>query len=218
LSLVTRKLALKARATRMAETRRRIVHAAYDLHRSVGPARTTISAIAARAGVQRHTVYQHFPNELELAAACTEYGLSLDPQPDPAELATIRDPYERLRTALDQQYGYYRRNEALLANTLRDAPQMQEQLQAAGNDLDALPEIVQRFFAQPIMLRDALMGGWSVPDARADHLRAAIGLAIDFRTWQVLTREQGMTDEQAVGLMFAFVRCLAIPPADGDDA
>ncbi len=90
-----RKLKLRARAERMAQTRQRITRAAYDLHRTVGPSRTTISAVAALAGVQRHTVYQHFPDEWAVYAACTAYGLDLDPKPDPAALARIPDPEER---------------------------------------------------------------------------------------------------------------------------
>jgi AcrR family transcriptional regulator len=208
-----RKLNLKARAERMAETRRRIVRAAYELHRTVGPTRTTISAIAARAGVQRHTVYQHFPDELTLSGACTEYGLALDPQPDPDALARIPEPEERLRAALAQQYGYYRRNESLLANVVRDAPQQQQRLQAAGLDWQAVPEAVRGFFEQPVRLRDALVPGWGVSGTGDPLLRAALGLAVDFGTWRTLARDQGLDEEQAVELMVRLVLCAATPPA-----
>ncbi|MDP9375879.1 MAG: TetR/AcrR family transcriptional regulator [Chloroflexota bacterium] len=210
-----RKLNLKARAARMAETRQRIVRAAYDLHRTVGPARTTISAIAGQAGVQRHTVYQHFPDELALSGACTEYGLALDPQPDPAVLAGIPDPEARLRAALAQQYGYYRRNESLLANVLRDAPLLQQRLQAAGLDWRAVPEAVRRFFEQPDRLQDALVPGWPVHGTSGSLLRAALGLAVDFGTWRTLTRDQGLDEEQAVELMVKLVVCAARMPESG---
>ena len=77
-----RKYELKQRAEEMAETRRRITEAAVDLHRTVGPARTTLSAIAKRAGVQRHTVYRHFPTETELFGACSAHYFTANPWPD----------------------------------------------------------------------------------------------------------------------------------------
>jgi AcrR family transcriptional regulator len=206
-----RRLRLKARAERMAQTRQRIVQATCDLHRTVGPARTTISAIAERAGVQRHTVYQHFPDELALHGACTAHGLALDPLPDPAELGAIADPPARLRAALAQQYGYYRRNESLLDNAIRDAPLMQQRLQAAGLGWGDLPETVRRFREQPVHLRETLVPGWPVHDARRPLLRAALGLALDFGAWRALVREQGLDDEQAVDLMVQFVACTLGP-------
>src|SRR5262249_16636340 len=43
-----RKYELKKRAEEMAETRRRITEAALELHGTVGPSRTTLSAVARR--------------------------------------------------------------------------------------------------------------------------------------------------------------------------
>src|SRR5687768_13625172 len=98
-----RKLRLKARAERMAETHERIARAAYELHASVGPARTTISGIAERAGVQRLTVYKHFPHDRDIFQACTDYFLTLDPPPDPTAWGQVADPPRRLRRALDRK-------------------------------------------------------------------------------------------------------------------
>ena len=203
-----RKLRLRARAASMEETRRRIVRAALELHAAVGPARTTVSAVAERAGVQRHTVYQHFPDPLALAGACTAYGLSLDPQPDPAAL-TGADPEARLREGLTLQYGYYRRNEALLANALRDTPAMQERLRAAGLDWAAVPEVVRGFFEQPARLRDALAAGWAGRGTPPAQLNAALGLAVDFWTWRTLARGYGMSDAAAADLVTRLVTCAA---------
>ena len=47
-----RKYELKKRAEQMGETRLRITEAAIELHGSVGPSRTTMSAVAERAGVE----------------------------------------------------------------------------------------------------------------------------------------------------------------------
>ena len=74
---------LKARAERYQKTRQRIVEAAVELHRTAGPARTTITDIAKRAGVERQTVYNHFPDELSLFKACSAHNRSLNPPPDP---------------------------------------------------------------------------------------------------------------------------------------
>ena len=204
-----RKLQLRVRAKRMAGTRRRIVEAAYDLHCTIGPARTTISAIAERAGVQRHTVYQHFPDELALFGACSAHGLALDPPPDPAEVGAIRDPRARLRATLAQLYGYYRRKESLLSNLARDEPELLQR--HAGVDWRDVPESVRRYMELPANLREALAAGWPVRGRRRSRLRAVLGLALDFGTWRVLTRDGGLDHDEAVELMVHLVSCAATP-------
>ena len=118
---MNRKYELKERARRQAETRQRIVEAAVDLHTSVGPARTTISGIAERAGVERHTVYAHFPDDRTLFRACSEHWEARHPLPDIATLAEIEDPARRLRRALGEMYAWYESVEADLALFVRDA-------------------------------------------------------------------------------------------------
>src|SRR5438552_15155801 len=81
-SPMARKYQLKRRAERQEETRQRIVEATIALHQTVGGAGATISAIAARAGVERPTVYRHFPDERALLTACTGHYLALNPPPD----------------------------------------------------------------------------------------------------------------------------------------
>src|SRR3712207_3760229 len=107
---------LKSRAERYQQTRQRIVEATMELHRTAGPARTTITDIAKRAGVERQTVYNHFPDELSLFKACSAHNRSINPPPDPEPWKLIPDPEERLRRALAEVYAYYRRNEQMLAN------------------------------------------------------------------------------------------------------
>ena len=115
-----RKYELKKRAEQREETRRRIVEAAIDLHRTSGPARTTISAIAEHAGVQRHTVYAHFPDERELGLACSELYMDRNPMPDP-DAWEEAEGEARLRLGLTELYRYYAANEQMMANVLRDA-------------------------------------------------------------------------------------------------
>src|SRR5215510_11103703 len=106
MKLMARTYTLKRRAEQQAETRRRIVEAAVDLHGSVGPARTTVSMIAERAGVQRHTFYAHFPDERSLQMACSGLAFERDPPPDAAPWRSIEDRSERLRTGLAALYAW----------------------------------------------------------------------------------------------------------------
>jgi AcrR family transcriptional regulator len=185
-----RKYELKERARRQAETRERIVEAAVGLHTSVGPARTTISAIAERAGVERHTVYAHFPDERTLFRACSAHWRAQHPIPEFALLARIEDPERRLRGALSEMYGWYERVEPHLALFVRDAP-----LVAAG--AETLGETTAKISA----FADALARG----RPRRKSVRAAVGHALEFETWRSLVRRQGLTRSQAVDAMLRFV-------------
>ncbi len=106
---MTRKYDMKRRAKRQEETRQRIVEATVELHKTVGMARTTISAIAEKAGVERLTVYRHFPDERALFSACSGHWNAANPPPDPASWTQVADPEERLRSALSEVYAYHRR-------------------------------------------------------------------------------------------------------------
>ena len=192
-----RKLKLKARAERQAQTRQRIVAAAVELHSTVGPARTTISAIAERAGVQRQTVYAHFPDERSLLIACSAHVRASVPPPDLAPWQAIRDPERRLAIALSELYAYFRRTADSWRAILRDAevaPLVREMAEARR--LGYLQEV-----------RDVLAVGWKVSGRRRTKLSATIGLAVHFRTWDTLTSIQGLDDLQAADLMTELVRC-----------
>src|ERR1700682_5356106 len=105
-----RKYELKVRAEKQAETRRRIVEATSFLHEEVGPARTTVAEIARRAGVQRLTVYNNFPNETELFDACGQHSMERNPPPDPWAALALDNPLKRLRAVLGPLYPWYRKN------------------------------------------------------------------------------------------------------------
>ena len=193
---------MKKRAERQRETRRRIVEATVELHRTRGPAGTTISEVARRAGVNRLTVYNHFPDTTDLLKACSKSWTERHPAPDPSPWAQIGDPTERLRTALTELYGFYARTEPMRANVLRDAQTMPE--------LAALLEgsVVPYLEA----LRDLLAEGWAVVTGRRRHLLATLKLAIDFHTWRSLERESGLSREEAVETMLEAVRSSASRP------
>ena len=182
---------LGKRAERQAETRRRIVEAALELHMTVGPRDTTVSAIAERAGVERLTVYRHFPDEKHLFAACTAHYMSLHPPPDPRSWSGIHDPGERLRRGLSEQYAWFAENERRQASILRDV----EAVRARHSLPDRPP------FEAPAV--DVLASGWRVRGGAIQRLRSAIGHALSFYTWRSLEREQKLARREAVELMVA---------------
>src|SRR5438132_2102763 len=183
---------LQRRAERMAETRRRIAHAAVELHASIGPMAATITAIAERAGVQRHTVYSHFPDEHSLFRACVAHGLSLWPLPDPSRWAEIGDPQHRLATALDELYGYFERTEPMWTNVSRDLPA-----------LPALAKANAPVFAHWDAMRRALSVG---PPGRRRRSRALVGHFLAFTTWRSLARDERLTRPEIVAVAVAAIR------------
>jgi AcrR family transcriptional regulator len=171
----------------MAETRRRIVDAAVHLHTSLGPGRTSVSAIAERAGVQRHTVYAHFPSERELFRACSAHWDGLHPFPDVSRWLGEEEPDARLRRALGDLYAWYEEVEVDLALFARDA--------------DVLGEVAAENEAARRELADLLSRG--LPRRKA--VRAAVGHALAFETWRSLVRREGLSRAQAVDAMVRLV-------------
>jgi AcrR family transcriptional regulator len=196
--VVGRRYQLRRRAERQDRTHRRIVEAVVALHEEVGPARTTISAIAERAGVQRLTVYRHFPDESALYGACKARFDEMHPPPDPAQWECIENPTARLASALGQLYAHFRATEPMLANIHRDAPLVP----ALGPVLATVATYWERVSA-------VLLVGWEVPDDERQLLAAALGHALEFHTWRGLVRHQGLSDDQSVALMVRLVACAA---------
>lgn len=196
---MTRRYELKQRARTQTETRQRIVEATVDLHGSVGPARTTISAIAERAGVQRLTVYRHFPDERLLFQACSGHWAVLHPRPDPSSWSALEIPEERLRVALREIYAYFGATERMSANVRRDLPQ-----------LPVLQEVAAPFARHWEAVRKALDSGWKTRGRKRALVRAVIGHAVEFETWQSLVRSQGLTDGEAVEVMVRLARAAQV--------
>jgi AcrR family transcriptional regulator len=182
---MTRKYTLRRRAEQQADTRQRIVEAAMALHGTVGPARTTYSLLAEKAGVQRHTLYAHFPDERSLLLACSGHHLEMDPPPAAGPWAGIADRHERLRRALAEIYTWYDRNAELLASVLRDAEQ------------HALLREISHMRLGPVFAAWAAALG----DAEASPARnAMLGVALSFHTWRTLS-ESGLGIEKAAEAM-----------------
>jgi len=179
----------RQRAEHEAETRRRITESAVELHGTLGPARTSISAIAEHAGVRRSTVYRHFPDEDALFEACSSHWAAANPLPDLARWAAIADDGERLVTALRDLYAYFARAEPMLENLLRDeqhVPGVARQFAEFRAYFDTAREVVG-------------------PQGAGDITESATGHALSFRTWQSLVREQGLTERDAVQVMCRLV-------------
>ena len=196
----TRPYRLRKRADAMEDTRRRITEAAVELHGSVGPARTTMSAVAERAGVQRQTVYRHFPTEEHLFAACSGHFAETHPRPDVEAWRAIPDPAARLDAALDELYAYYERTEPMYTNLLRD-----ETLVAP------VAARLPRFRGYLDEAARVLAADWGARGGRRTLVVAAARHAVDFHTWRSLARDGGVTRSAAVDLAAAMVRRAAGP-------
>ena len=195
---MTRKYELKRRAEHRERTRRRIIEATLELHGTVGPARTTISAIAERAGVRRMTVYRHFPDERALFEACTAHGYATYPPPDPTFWKGIADPEERLRRGLGELYAHYRLTGSMWVKFLRDA-----------DEIEVLAELgVAPYLEYLGKVREVLAVGWGIRGDQRKRLIAALGHALELQSWLSLTERQGLDDEQAVNFMVRMVRCV----------
>jgi AcrR family transcriptional regulator len=194
-----RKYELKQRAEEMARTHQRITDAAIGLHGTVGPSRTTLSAVAQRAGVERRTLYRHFPTEAELFEACSAHYFTANPWPDLDDWRAVRDPHERLERALDELFAYYERTEPMFSNVLRDA-----------EVLDFARDAVAPLEAYLDDAVEVLSSGRRSRGRRRRVLKGALRHAVSFSTWRSLS-SNGVARSDAVRLISALVE-----DADGD--
>jgi AcrR family transcriptional regulator len=183
---------MRARRENVEDTRRRITQATIRLHERVGPAATTVSAVAEEAGVTRLTVYRHFPDEESLVAACSAHWRGLHPRPDPTSWAGIADPEQRLRIALAETYAWARTAAPMMTKIHRD--------------LDAMPAFVGAFLARDERERVAVLAvGLRARGRRLRLLKAALAHALHMWTWESLCVDGGLSDEEAASLMTASV-------------
>lgn len=188
---MARAYTLKRRAENQAATRQKIVEAAVDLHTTVGPSATTVSMIAEKAGVQRHTFYAHFPDERSLLLACSGHAAARDPMPKADAWEAVADPRARAAVGLREVYAWYGRNADLTASVLRDAerhPIVREMVALRrGRVYDVYREVLGKGLGP-------------------DGLRL-LDLALSFHTWRSLVGEGGLASDEAADLMARTVTC-----------
>jgi AcrR family transcriptional regulator len=180
------------------ETHRRITESTVALHEELGPARTTISAVAERAGVRRSTVYRHFPTEEALFAACSSHWRAANPPPDLRDWVALDDPGERTLRAFGELYAFYGRTRAMYDSLLRD-----ESL------VPTVQRLLRDFYGYLEAIQDALMAGRGLRGKAARRTRAAVGHAVAFPTWRSLVLEQGLAADDAAALMASLVETSA---------
>jgi len=188
-----------ARRESVEQTRLRITEATMRLHEHVGPAATTVSAVADLAGVTRLTVYRHFPDEESLVRACAGHWGALHPRPDPATWASIDDPVRRLRAALSDTYTWSRHAAPMMTKIYRD--------------LHVMPAFVSEYLSQDQQSRVAVLSkGFPAPGRNTQRLRTALAHAMDFRTWHSLCVLGELRDDEAIQLMTATVSAAVHTP------
>lgn len=190
----TRKYRKTRRAEQESQTRDRIVEALVTLHQEVGPASTTVKAVAEKAGVQRLTVYRYFPDETAMLDACSSHWWNLNPPPDPSSWTDIGKPDERCLTAIAAFFHYYRRTEQMWTKLYRDM-----------DDVKALKDIMKQFEGLLDNMRDELVAAWKVKGKRKQQLSATIRHCLTFSTWQSLSN-QNLSDKQMLDLVAGWLQ------------
>jgi AcrR family transcriptional regulator len=195
----------KKRALQQSETRDRIVLATMALHEEVGPRDTTVSAIAERAGVQRLTVYRHFPDDSALFQACTSRWLELNPPPDPEAWSKLEEPMARMRKALELFYVYYRSGERMWSRAHRDL-----------EEVPALEAPMAEYAGFLKAVRDDLLTDWRLSKRAAERLRITLDHALRFQTWRSLA-QAGLTDAAMTDLVCGWIHCASSDSATQSD-
>ncbi len=193
LNMKKRKYTKSLRAEQQDKTREKIVEAAVVLHQSLGPANTSIKAIAEKAGVQRLTVYRHFPDDASLFMACSSHYFAQYPPPNMADWTSIADPKERTRQALLSFYRFYRITENMLTSVYRDI-----------DKVEALRLPMEQFHGYLDQVRDDLLACWQPKPADKKNLAVTLGHALRFSTWASLKNEN-LSDNKIVELVMSWM-------------
>ena len=191
--MTKRKYQLKRRAERQEETRQRILDATVALYEQVGVLGTTISAVAEQAGVERLTVYRHFPDETALLTTMMTSYLEAHPFPDSETWRDIADPEARLRIGLTAAYTYHQQTEGLIGPLIQGLPYK-----------PVICDTLETYSAYWMHVQRILAVGWDVSDPAL--IAAAVGHSLSFKTWHSLVRDLGLDNAQAIELMASMVQ------------
>lgn len=190
---------MSRRAELVDQTRQRITEATVRLHTTVGPANTSVAAIAQEAGVTRLTVYRHFADLDELFEACRAHWRAENPPPDARAWPETTGLEARARRALTELYAWYREHA--------------EELFPIDRDVAAMPPSSQnRMRDDNHRLGDLLLAGDVPGGEQGRQLRAVARHLLDYRTWRSLAVQQGLSDAEAVEIG---VRLLTVLAATG---
>lgn len=174
------------RAENEEQTRIRIIEAAMNLHEELGPANTSIKAIAEQAGVQRLTVYRHFQDEASLFQACTSHWLACHPPPAVEEWSEITEVARKRLTAFSSLYRYYRETQNMWQASYRDA-----------GKVAALRKPMSDFEKYLDSIRNELAGPSVGKSGGKESVRITLRHALQFSTWQSLNKEKLSDDKMA---------------------
>jgi AcrR family transcriptional regulator len=188
-----RKYKQTRRAEKSQNTRQQILEATMALHEDPGPAQTSIKAVAERAGVQRLTVYRHFPDETSLFEACTSHWIELNPLPVISELSSIQNPLERASQALLRFYAYYRKTSKMWSAAYRDV-----------GKVEALKGPMKKIESYLDSVRDDLLDQWKTDKKARQQISITLRHCLRFSTWQSLEKEQ-LSDEKMVDLVIQWL-------------
>lgn len=192
--MTNRSYKLNERARAQAETRQRIVEAAVQLHEELGPRATTVSAIADRAGVQRLTVYRHFPDDAAMFHACTTHWNERNPAPDRALWVEETDPMARARAAVGAFAAYYRRTRGMWTVAYRDGPSIEALKEPMSHYADYI-DAVANDIAEPF---------GATGEAKARIFETA-RMVLRFPVFDGLASD-GLDDEAITGLAMAWLQ------------
>lgn len=179
---------MQKRAESRDETRQRIVEATAALHEEIGPRATSIKAIAERAGVQRLTVYRHFPDETAVFKACTQHWLAQHPPPEVADWGDIDDPLEKALSAIHAFQSYYQREQRMWTASYQDVEQV-----------PALQGPMAEFSAYLDQLVEELTGAFAARGKVRQALRMTLRHLVDFPAWLALERN-GVGNKEKLAL------------------
>jgi AcrR family transcriptional regulator len=191
-----RKYAKKRRAEQQEQTRERIVEAAVALHEELGPRDTTITAVAERAGVQRLTVYRHFPDDAALFRACSSHWIALHPLPEIHDWSNKIGAEVRSLAALQMLYRYYRRTEAMWTSVYRDA-----------DEIPALQPVMAAIHDHMLGIRNDLLAAWRPAASRRRELTVTLDHCLRFTTWKSL-QQDGLGDRAMAQLALRWARAV----------
>jgi len=194
LNMSTRKYTKTRRAQQESQTRERIVEALVELHQELGPANTSVKAVAEKAGVQRLTVYRYFPDEVSMLQACSTHWWGLNPPPGIDQWANIENSADRCAAAFTAFYRYYHQTEDMWKKLYRDV-----------GEIESLKKIMMQYENILDDIRDDLLAAWKAKGKRKQQLSLTIRHCLAFSTWQSL-KEAKLNDSQMANLVVSWLK------------